>query len=89
MVVDDLLLIRMLARRYLEPAGDRVIQATNGADAVALYQERQPGAVLADLSRTIENHAKADAAALVPAVAAALAPASAGLEQRAGASTTP
>src|SRR6476646_12112599 len=49
MVVDDLPLIRMLARRYLEPAGYRVIQATNGTEAVSLYQEHRPAAVLMDL----------------------------------------
>jgi two-component system chemotaxis response regulator CheY len=49
LVVDDLPLIRMLAKRYLEPAGYRVIQATNGVEAVALYQEHHPNVVLMDL----------------------------------------
>ena len=49
MVVDDLPLIRMLCKRYLEPAGHRVIQAGNGREAVALYQSELPNVVLMDL----------------------------------------
>ena len=49
LVVDDLPLVCMLCRRYLEAAGHRVIQAHNGRQAVAAYQLHHPDAVLMDL----------------------------------------
>lgn len=49
LVVDDLDLVRMLCRRYLEAAGYQVIEAANGAEAVKAYQEQRPDAVLMDM----------------------------------------
>jgi two-component system chemotaxis response regulator CheY len=49
LVVDDLPLVRMLACRYLEPNGHRVIQAANGREAIEAYKRHKPNAVLMDL----------------------------------------
>ena len=49
LVVDDLDLVRSLCKNILERAGHLVIEATDGIEAVKIYEEHRPGAVLLDL----------------------------------------
>jgi len=49
LVVDDDPLTRMYCRSVLGQAGHDCITATNGADALRLFQEYQPAAILSDL----------------------------------------
>lgn len=49
LVADDLSLVRMLCRRYLEAAGYRVIEARDGREALTSYHEHRPAAVLLDV----------------------------------------
>jgi two-component system, chemotaxis family, chemotaxis protein CheY len=50
LVVDDLELVRALCVRLLAKAGHQVIEASNGADALKLYQHQPFDAVLLDVS---------------------------------------
>jgi two-component system chemotaxis response regulator CheY len=50
LIVDDAAFMRSRAARVLEDAGYEVAQAENGMDAVRLYAEWQPDAVLLDIT---------------------------------------
>lgn len=50
LVVDDLDLMREICARTLETAGYQVIQAPNGIEAVKLYRQEHPDAMLLDVS---------------------------------------
>ncbi|HEV8633373.1 MAG TPA: response regulator [Chloroflexota bacterium] len=49
LIVDDQDLLRQLCGRILETCGHRVLEATTGAQAIRLYQEERPDAVLLDI----------------------------------------
>jgi two-component system chemotaxis response regulator CheY len=49
LVVDDLDLVRMLAKSILERAGHDVIEASDGQAGVRAYDEHRPDAVLLDM----------------------------------------
>lgn len=49
LLVDDEAAIRAVLRAYLEASGYEVAEATDGASALALAQDRQPDVVLLDL----------------------------------------
>lgn len=53
LVVDDVETNRSMLRRRLERAGYAVIEAANGAEAVALTQEWRPDVILMDLSMPV------------------------------------
>lgn len=53
LVVDDNQINRQLVRDMLEPAGLRVIDASDGAQALTVARERQPDAVLMDIRMPI------------------------------------
>jgi diguanylate cyclase (GGDEF)-like protein len=48
LVVDDDLFMRKILVRYLERENYRVVEATNGMEALKLYQEHQPDMILLD-----------------------------------------
>jgi two-component system chemotaxis response regulator CheY len=51
LIVDDLAFIKMVLRDILEKAGFRVVgEASNGEEAVRLYQDRRPDVVLMDIT---------------------------------------
>ncbi len=51
LIVDDLDFIKIVLRDILEKSGFRVIgEASNGEDAIRLYQEKRPDAVLMDIT---------------------------------------
>ena len=50
MVVDDAAFMRLRACKVLQDNGHEVLQAENGADAVRLYAEHRPDAVLLDIT---------------------------------------
>ncbi len=51
LIVDDLTFIKIVLRDILEKSGFRVVgEASNGAQAIALYQERRPDVVLMDIT---------------------------------------
>ena len=49
LLVEDEEGVRQLAKRILEDAGHQVIETTNGADAIGLYDERKPAVVITDI----------------------------------------
>lgn len=49
LVVDDEEAIRMVEKEVLQELGHEVLEASNGADALAIARERQPHLVLLDL----------------------------------------
>jgi len=49
LVVDDQHLLRELCSRILVTCGHRVLEARTGAQAITLYQEERPDAVLLDI----------------------------------------
>ena len=49
LVVDDEARIREIARRYLEADGCAVIEASDGEEALARFEERQPDVVILDI----------------------------------------
>ena len=51
LIVDDLAFIKMVLRDILEKAGFRVVgEASNGEEAIRLYEERRPDVVLMDIT---------------------------------------
>jgi CheY-like chemotaxis protein len=50
LLVEDTEDNRFMMRRLLEMSGYRVVEATNGDEAVKLAEEEQPGLILMDLS---------------------------------------
>jgi two-component system chemotaxis response regulator CheY len=51
LIVDDLTFIKIVLRDILEKAGFRVVgEASNGDEAVRLYQDRRPDVVLMDIT---------------------------------------
>ncbi|MCY0878903.1 MAG: response regulator [Firmicutes bacterium] len=50
LIADDAAFMRMRLRKLLEEAGHDVIEAANGREAVAKYQEHRPHAVLMDIT---------------------------------------
>ena len=49
LVIDDDRFYLSVIRRILEEAGHQVIETTNGADAIGLYDERKPAVVITDI----------------------------------------
>lgn len=51
LIVDDLAFIKMVLRDILEKAGFRVVgEASNGEEAIRLYEEKKPDVVLMDIT---------------------------------------
>lgn len=50
MVVDDAAFMRLRAAKTLEEQGYEVLQAENGAQAVQIYHQHRPDAVLMDIT---------------------------------------
>ena len=51
LIADDLKFIKLVLRELLEKAGFRVVgEASNGEEAVELYQEKRPDVVLMDIT---------------------------------------
>lgn len=50
MIVDDTAFARKRCARFLSSRGYEVVEAENGADAVRLYVEKKPDAVLMDIA---------------------------------------
>ncbi len=50
LVVDDAAFQRMRVRRSIESAGHTVIEATNGNEAMAVYEREHPDAVFMDIT---------------------------------------
>ncbi|MDA8187407.1 MAG: response regulator [Dehalococcoidales bacterium] len=50
LIVDDAAFARKRCARFLEDSGYEVVEAENGADAVRLYGEVKPDAVLMDIT---------------------------------------
>ena len=51
LIVDDLTFIKLVLRGLVEKAGFRVIgEASDGAEAIELYQDKRPDVVLMDLT---------------------------------------
>jgi two-component system chemotaxis response regulator CheY len=51
LVVDDLAFIKIVLRDILEKSGFRVVgEASNGEEAIRLYQEKRPDVVLMDIT---------------------------------------
>lgn len=50
LIVDDAMFMRALCGRLLEENGYTVVQAQNGAEAIAKYREVRPDAVLLDIT---------------------------------------
>jgi two-component system chemotaxis response regulator CheY len=51
LIVDDLAFIKMVLRDILEKSGFHVVgEASNGEQAIAMYQERRPDVVLMDIT---------------------------------------
>ncbi len=50
LIVDDAMFMRALCGRLLEENGYDVVQAQNGAEAIAKYREVRPDAVLLDIT---------------------------------------
>jgi two-component system chemotaxis response regulator CheY len=51
LVADDLKFIKLVLRELLEKAGFRVVgEASNGQEAVELYQDKRPDVVLMDIT---------------------------------------
>lgn len=51
LIVDDLAFIKIVLKDLLEKSGFRVVgEASNGEEAIKLYQEKRPDAVLMDIT---------------------------------------
>jgi two-component system chemotaxis response regulator CheY len=50
LVVDDAQFMRVKCARLLQEAGHEVVEASDGAEAVELYQSAKPDAVLLDIT---------------------------------------
>jgi two-component system chemotaxis response regulator CheY len=50
LIADDAAFMRMRLRKLLESAGHDVIEAANGQEAVAVYQNERPTVVLMDIT---------------------------------------
>jgi len=51
LIVDDLAFIKIVLREILEKAGFRVIgEASSGEQAISMYQDKKPDAVLMDIT---------------------------------------
>ncbi len=50
LIADDAAFIRMKLRKVLEEFGLETVEASNGVEAVRLYQEHRPSLVLMDIS---------------------------------------
>lgn len=49
LVIDDDRFYLSVIRRILEEAGHQVLEATGGAEGIALFQERKPAVVITDI----------------------------------------
>jgi len=49
LVIDDDRFYLSVIRRILEDAGHQVLEATGGADGIALFQEQKPAVVITDI----------------------------------------
>ena len=49
LVIEDDRFYLNVIRRILEDAGHQVIETTNGAEGISLYEERQPAIVITDI----------------------------------------
>jgi CheY-like chemotaxis protein len=49
LVIDDDRFYLSVIRRILEDAGHQVLEATGGAEGIALFQERKPAVVITDI----------------------------------------
>jgi two-component system chemotaxis response regulator CheY len=51
LIVDDLAFIKIVLRDILEKSGFRVVgEASNGEEAITMYQDKRPDAVLMDIT---------------------------------------
>jgi two-component system chemotaxis response regulator CheY len=51
LIVDDLAFIKIVLRDILEKSGFRVVgEASNGEEAIAMYQDKRPDVVLMDIT---------------------------------------
>ena len=50
LIADDAAFMRMRLRKVLEAAGHEVVEAANGQEAVAVYADEKPAAVLMDIT---------------------------------------
>lgn len=50
LIADDAAFMRMRLRKLLEQAGHDVVEAANGQEAIAIYQEQRPAVVLMDIT---------------------------------------
>ena len=50
LLVDDAAFMRMRCARLLQEEGHEVIEAANGREAIDIYQEQRPDAVLMDIT---------------------------------------
>ena len=51
LIVDDLAFIKIVLRDILEKSGFRVVgEASNGEEAITLYQDKRPDVVLMDIT---------------------------------------
>jgi len=55
LVVDDSRVIRMVARRILEQLGFEVVEAVDGAEAMAACEEEMPDAILLDWNMPVKS----------------------------------
>ncbi len=49
LLVDDAAFMRMMLKKILEPTGNQLVEAVDGADGVSKYKEHKPNLVLLDI----------------------------------------
>src|SRR5574341_2001627 len=49
LLVDDAAFMRMVLKKILEPTGNQLVEAVDGADGVSKYKEHKPNLVLLDI----------------------------------------
>ncbi len=49
LIVDDAAFSRRMLRKYVEAEGYKVLEATNGQEALEIVQQQQPNCILTDL----------------------------------------
>jgi two-component system chemotaxis response regulator CheY len=49
LLVDDAAFMRMILKKILEPTGNQLVEAVDGADGVSKYKEHKPNLVLLDI----------------------------------------
>lgn len=49
LLVDDAVFMRMMLKKIIEPTGNEVIEAVDGADGVSKYKEHKPNLVFLDI----------------------------------------